>query len=66
MRLPALLAALAAAVVAGLAASPAGAQAPPGWATAVDARRDLGLAQAALMAGDRERALALVERAGRI
>jgi high-affinity iron transporter len=61
----ALLAALAAVVVAALAASPAGAQAPPGWATAVDARRDLGLAQAALMAADRERALALVERAGR-
>ncbi len=65
MRPALLLAAVAAAVTVGLAASPAGAQTPPGWAAAVDARRDLGLAQAALMLGDRDRALALVERAGR-
>jgi high-affinity iron transporter len=60
-----MLAAIAALVVCGLTASPAGAETRPGWSAALDARRDLGLAQAALMLGDRERALALVERAGR-
>jgi high-affinity iron transporter len=65
MRPRLLLAAVAAALAIGLAASPAGAQTPAGWAAAVDARRDLGLAQAALMLGDRKRTLTLVERAGR-
>jgi high-affinity iron transporter len=62
MRGPTLLAAVAAAVL-GFAASPAGAQAPPRWAEAVDAKRDLGAAQTALALGDRERASALVDRA---
>ena len=58
---PALLAA--AFVVAALAASPAGATAPAGWAGAVDARRDLGAAQTALALGDAERSRDLVTRA---
>ncbi len=55
-----LVAALAAAT---LAASPASASAPEGWAGAVDARRDLGAAQTALVLGDAERSRTLVERA---
>ena len=50
MRRPALLAAVLAA--AALTAAPAGASAPPDWAAAVDARRDLGAAQTALVLGD--------------
>jgi high-affinity iron transporter len=61
MRTPTLITAVAVAL--GLAASPAGAQAPPGWAGAVEARRDLGAAQAALALGDGARARALVRRA---
>ena len=62
MRRPALFAALVAA--AALTAAPAEASAPPGWAGAVDARRDLGAAQTALALGDRERSRTLVARAG--
>jgi high-affinity iron transporter len=48
-----------------LAASPASARAsaPEGWAGAVDARRDLGAAQTALVLGETERARDLVARA---
>ena len=61
MRRAALLAtAFAAAAVA---ASSASANAPAGWAGAVDARRDLGAAQTALVLGDAERSRALVARA---
>ena len=61
MRAPTLVATVA--VVLGIAASPAGAQAPAGWAVAVDARRDLGAAQTALALGDGEKARTLVDRA---
>ncbi|MDX6438196.1 MAG: high-affinity iron transporter [Gaiellaceae bacterium] len=64
MRVPILLAAVVTAAVA-LAAAPAGAQTPPNWTTAVDARRDLGLAQTELMLGERTRALTLVNEADR-
>ena len=61
MRRAALLAtAFAAAAVA---VSSASANAPAGWAGAVDARRDLGAAQTALVLGDAERSRALVARA---
>ena len=61
MRRAALLAtAFAAAAVA---VSSASANAPTGWAGAVDARRDLGAAQTALVLGDAERSRALVARA---
>ena len=55
-----LVAALAAAT---LAASPASASAPAGWAGAVDARRDLGAAQTALALGEMERSRELIARA---
>ncbi len=55
----------AAVAVLGVAAAPAGAQAPPGWAAAVDARRDLGAAQTALALGEGESARVLVARAER-
>ena len=46
-----------------LAAAPAWADAPEGWAGAVDARRDLASAQSALALGELERSRALVARA---
>ena len=46
-----------------VAVSSASANAPAGWAGAVDARRDLGAAQTALVLGDAERSRALVVRA---
>ena len=46
-----------------LAAAPASASAPEGWAEAVDARRDLGAAQTALALGETERSRELVARA---
>ena len=46
-----------------LAAGPAGAEAPAGWAGAVDARRDLASAQSALALGELERSRSLVARA---
>ena len=51
------------AVLALLAAGPARADAPEGWAGAVDARRDLASAQSALSLGELERSRALVARA---
>ena len=46
-----------------LAAAPASASAPVGWAEAVDARRDLGAAQTAFALGETERSRELVARA---
>ncbi len=60
MRRTALIGAVFAAL---LAAGPAGAEAPAGWAGAVDARRDLASAQSALALGELERSRSLVARA---
>ena len=54
---------MAALVAAMLAASPAGAAAPAGWAAAADARRDLGAAQTALALGEPARARELTANA---
>ncbi len=64
MRTKTVLAAVAVSLL-GLAVAPAGAQAPPDWAAAVEARRDLGMAQTALVLGDGERARTLAGQAER-